>query len=143
MEETSLSFKVSVLHNMHNNQSRIKCKHQQKNPRLWLGFFHSCLESLVYLTHGSLTQILHRGLLASSVASSSNDKPGVSQELCASLQGPCLLLPLLLLPPLPFPRELHTWLLEHLLSTIEMQHLTFVWARYLLRNSPWECENVT
>jgi len=41
-------------------------------------------------------------------------------------------------PAAAFPKEQHAWLLEHLFSTAEMQHPTFVWARckYLLRNSP-------
>ena len=48
-QKNSLSFEALVLCDVHNHQSRIKWKHRRKSPRLWLGFFHACLMSLVYL----------------------------------------------------------------------------------------------
>lgn len=134
-EKTSLSFEALVLPDMSNNQSRLKWKHQRKNPRLWLGFFQACLMSLVYVIYDSLR---HSAKILCWL-------PLSQAPHTIHLGWAMTLLPVCRDPPAAAaaaasPKEQHAWLLEHLFSTTEMQHLTFVWTRckYLLRNSLWE-----
>lgn len=130
-----ISFEALVLHDTQSNQSRLKEKHQRKNPRLWLLFFHACLMTL------------HHIWQPMSQRKDAAQRPagflcGKLLNRCTWAEGWLACPPAGLLPAAAAtaPKEQHAWLLEHLFSTTEMQHLTFVWARckYLLRNSLWE-----